>query len=97
VRDGLVSKLGTDKVQQLLADVFAPLRDDLARDQEMMPDEFADVLSAVTGAATSTLKAAEYLMQLGDVQRWRIWFDAHSAQERAAILRHLERKRRRGK
>jgi hypothetical protein len=30
VRDGLVAKLGADKVQQLLADVFAPVRDDLA-------------------------------------------------------------------
>lgn len=29
VRDGLVAKLGPDKVQQLLADAFAPQRDDL--------------------------------------------------------------------
>src|SRR5262245_18830566 len=30
VRDGLVAKLGPDKVQQRLADIFAPVRDDLA-------------------------------------------------------------------
>jgi hypothetical protein len=29
VRDGLVAKLGTDEVQRLLADAFAPVRDDL--------------------------------------------------------------------
>jgi hypothetical protein len=29
-RDGLVAELGADKVQQILADAFAPVRDDLA-------------------------------------------------------------------
>jgi hypothetical protein len=35
VRDGLVAKLGPDKVQQLLADAFAPVRDDLPRGDVM--------------------------------------------------------------
>jgi hypothetical protein len=43
---------------------------------------------------TATLHAAEYLLRLGDPPRWRKWFDAHSAQERAAILQHLEQRRR---
>jgi hypothetical protein len=34
VRHGLVAKLGPDKVQQLLADAFASVRDDLLSDQE---------------------------------------------------------------
>jgi hypothetical protein len=47
---------------------------------------------------SATLRAAEYLLRLGDPPLWRKWFDAHSAQERARILQYLEqRKRRRGK
>jgi hypothetical protein len=46
----------------------------------------------------ATLDAAEYLLRLGDLERWKKWFDAHNAQERRAILEHLEeRKRRQGK
>jgi len=97
VRNGLVAQLGVDKAQELLATAFAPVRDDLPCHEDAVPDEIviddegADVPSA-------TLRAAEYLLQLGDLERWRKWFDAHSAQERAAILQQLEqRKRRRGK
>ena len=42
---------------------------------------------------TATLRAAEFLMQVGDAQRWRKWFDVHSANERAGILRHLDSKK----
>jgi hypothetical protein len=50
------------------------------------------------GVPIATLHAAEYLLQLGDLERWKKWFDAYSAPERATILQHLEqRKRRRGK
>src|SRR5262245_50400118 len=38
----------------------------------------------------ATLYAAEFLLQIGDVPRWRRWFDAHTADERAGILRHLK-------
>jgi hypothetical protein len=34
MRDGLVAKLGPDKVQELLANAFAPQRDDLPSDRE---------------------------------------------------------------
>jgi len=40
------------------------------------------------------LHAAESVVQQGDAERWRKWFDARSPQERAAILQHLERRRR---
>jgi len=43
----------------------------------------------------ATLRAAEYLLPLGDLERWKKWFDAHSAPERAAILQHLEQRKRR--
>jgi hypothetical protein len=47
------------------------------------------------GVANSTLDAAEYVFRSGDSERWRQWFDARSAPERAAILKHLEAWRRR--
>jgi hypothetical protein len=40
--------------------------------------------------AVATLAAAEYLIQQNDAERLRQWLVQHSAQERAAILRHLE-------
>ena len=39
------------------------------------------------------LHAAEYLLQQGDAERWRKWIDSRSAEERAAILQHLERRK----
>jgi len=47
-------------------------------------------LNSTPGVRIATLYAAEFLMQVGDPERWRKWFDAHSAQERAGILRHLD-------
>src|SRR5262245_24937136 len=41
-RDGLVDKLGADKLQQLLADAFAPVRDDLPLDEDIMAKNPAD-------------------------------------------------------
>ena len=45
------------------------------------------------GVRIATLYAAEFLLQVGDVQRWRRWFDAHTTDERAGILRHLEKRK----
>jgi hypothetical protein len=45
------------------------------------------------GPAVSTRQAAEYLLQLGDRDRWRAWLAEHSAEEREAIALHLSRKR----
>jgi hypothetical protein len=50
------------------------------------------------GVALSTLEAAEYLHDLGDLECFKRWFDRQNAAERAAIFRHLdERKRGQGK
>lgn len=136
VRDGLVAKLGPDKVQELLANECAPVRDDLLRDEDIGPDEdefggptFADICRAADAKhadepldpdiarvrrliadnvslerahrelssddiSIATLDAADYLIRLGDMARWRKWFDRHSVQERAAILQHLEKRNR---
>jgi hypothetical protein len=50
-------------------------------------------LNSSTDAAAATLQAAENLVQLGDVERFRSWLDCHSAEERNAIRKHLEAKR----
>jgi hypothetical protein len=172
IRDGLVDRLGPDRVQQLLSDAFAPLRDDLPRHEDVdgpnaespqtdqlsedenqvgnpnlesaaddydgLPSTFArrcreadekqarkpvdprtararqlldDDVSLDSAwdkihadrlhgrVAAATLKAAEYLLRLGDLEKWKKWFDHRDVQQRRAILEHLEqyRKRRRGK
>jgi hypothetical protein len=42
------------------------------------------------GVAPSTLMAAEYLVRLNDPKRLRAWLARHTAEECAAILRHIE-------
>jgi len=138
VRDGLVAKLGADEVQRLLADAFAPERDDLPRHEDVVPEPIADDdtfaeacrkadekqrrkpadprldrLRRLTDDDVSLerawhelkaerlsrqvpealLHAAEYLLQQGDADRWRKWFDSRSPEERAAILQHLEQRK----
>jgi hypothetical protein len=92
VRDGLVAKLSVDKVQQLLADAFAPQRDDLPRHADAVPDELV-IDDQVGGISLATLRAAEYLIRQKDPQRLKEWLDKHSAPERAAILKHLEQRK----
>lgn len=41
---------------------------------------------------TSTLDAAEYLLQQGDPKRFEAWLLEHSERERAAIVAHLDNK-----
>jgi hypothetical protein len=144
VRDGLVKKLGADAVQRILADAFAPARDelvfvDLPADPDDLPtdlpddvpdadaapepgipddnDEYEGLTSSFAKAcreadervrqrreqqrerpkqpraAQSTLAAADYLVREGDVERFRRWLAQHSVDERAAIIKHLERKK----
>jgi len=50
-------------------------------------------LNRPSGVPAATIKAAEYLVQQGDAERFRSWLDRHSADERTAIRRHLEAKR----
>jgi hypothetical protein len=55
--------------------------------------EISEAHRAERAAGTATLAAAEYLIQQNDVERLRKWLAQHSAQERAAILRHLEQRK----
>jgi hypothetical protein len=93
VRDGLVAKLGADKVQQLLADAFAPVRDDLPHYEDAVPELINEEQELSSVVPLATLQAAEFLIQQKDPARLRAWLAKHSAQERAAILQHLEQRR----
>jgi hypothetical protein len=128
---GLVNKIGQDAVQALMVEAFAPLRDDLPRDEydgstfadacrkadekqrRKPPDPRLDRLHRLMDDDVSIerawhelkaerlsrqvpealLHAAEYLLQQGDADRWRQWFDSRSPEERAAILQHLEQRK----
>jgi len=95
VRDGLVAQLGADRVQELLAQAFAHGRDDLPRNKDaVVPDELIVKEPATASVAASTLDAAEFLIRQRDPERLRAWLATHSAEERRAILQHLERKAR---
>jgi hypothetical protein len=84
-RDGLVAKLGTDAVQRLLADAFAPERDDPPRDEQAPAADFAEACHQADQkqhrkpsdprVPETVLQAAVYLVQQGDADRWRQWFD----------------------
>jgi DNA-binding LytR/AlgR family response regulator len=74
----------------------------LARLRELMSDavslehaayEIAATPRAACAVATATLAAAEYLIQQNDAERLHKWLARHSAQERAAILQHLEQRK----
>jgi hypothetical protein len=47
------------------------------------------------GPAESTLQAAEFLLQTGDVKPFEKWLLAHFEDERAGIVKHLDRKAKR--
>src|SRR5262245_892725 len=83
VTGGLVAKLGPDKVQSILADAFAPLRDDLLKAEDVV-----EAAPRERRVAASTLEAAEFLLREGNVERMCEWFDKHTPQERAEILDH---------
>ena len=126
VRDGLVAELGQDAVVEIIAQAFAPVRDEHYGGAENGPTcAIADPLVVglkvcadtkhhlskwerrkaqaaaadetqarkPLGATIATLKAAEYLVQQGDAERFRNWLDRHSADERATVRKHLEAKR----
>jgi hypothetical protein len=52
VSDGLVVWLGADQVQRVLADTFAPARDDLPRDVDVVSDLVEEEIPAVSAAFT---------------------------------------------
>jgi hypothetical protein len=81
----------------------ADLDPELARAQRLASDDIAldrawRELNGARDLPEATRQAADHLIKFGDLERWKKWFDMHSAQERAAILQHLEqRKGTRGK
>jgi hypothetical protein len=106
---GLVAEFGANQVQELLADIFAQHREDLAHEREIM-----SAREAATSCLTDelrvqelcrdpdhvpkpTLDAAEYLLQLGDLARWKAWFERRTPAQRAAILQHLEQHKKKGR
>jgi hypothetical protein len=74
----------------------------LARLRELMSDaasleraayEIAAARRAEREVANATLTTAEHLIGIGDAERLRAWLARRSARERAAILRHIEQRK----
>jgi hypothetical protein len=87
VRDGLVAKLGADEVQRLLADAFAPVRDDHHEDAVLEPLDAEP--ASLSGVPIATLQAAEYLVEQGDAEHFRKWLAKYNSQECEAIIEYL--------
>jgi hypothetical protein len=70
-------------------------RDGVAPANEMQSAYEASIARqrARYGPAESTRQVAEFLVQVGDPERWRAWLAEHSASDRQAIAQHLSRKR----
>jgi|RhiMetdeSRZDD1v2_1073273.scaffolds.fasta_scaffold451779_1 hypothetical protein len=91
VATGLVDEIGQDAVQKMMAHAFASL-------PIVLSGNSSDVLlgnvgPTVSGAARSTLQAAEYLVRQNDPARLKAWLAKHSRVERNAIKQHLRAKR----
>jgi hypothetical protein len=94
---GLLAAIGQDRVQTIIAAAFAAVGDDLifieVDPSDTVPDPVPEQ-SRSGAATTSTLQAAEFLFfQQKDPARLRAWLAQHSAEERAAILQHLEQRK----
>jgi len=72
-----------ERLRRLMADDISIERADHEIKAERLRRQIPEVV----------LHAAEYLLQQGDAERWRKWIDSRSAEERAAILQHLERRK----
>ena len=96
VQTGLVGALGQDAVQAIMARAFGAVRAgaDAHVVRDLDPAGYLDQHEAPErgAVAKSTIDAAEYLVRQGDADRLRRWLDAHSAEERIAIRKHLEAK-----
>jgi len=60
---------------------------------ERLAGWFADRHRKAGAAPQSTMQAAEYLRRIGDVERFNRFLAGRSAQEKTAIIRHLESKK----
>jgi hypothetical protein len=71
--------------------------DEIARLRALMADDisldraFAEV-GKPSGVATSTLRAAEFLIQQKNPERLRAWLAKHSTEDSEAIRQHLHNK-----
>jgi hypothetical protein len=83
-RTGLVDKLGQDAVQKMLANAFAIVPKQTPISTPLTP----------IGAARSTLRAADYLIQQKDPARLKAWLAKHTRTERLAIINHIRGDRR---
>jgi hypothetical protein len=94
IASGLVAEIGQDEVQRLMATAFHAVRGDLPKSADMVPDDIAVAPAPRRGAAASTLMAAEYLVRENDPEQLQRWLAQHGAEERTAILQHLEKRQR---
>jgi hypothetical protein len=88
-RTGLVAEIGPDAVQAILAKAFAAVRVEVD-EVPALDDDKTDVHERI---AASTIAAAEFLIQQNDPARFKAWLAKHSADERAAIIKHMRGKR----
>jgi hypothetical protein len=61
--------------------------------QKIMATAFAIMDAPERDDAASTLQAAEYLIAIGDLERFHKWLNQHSRSERMAIQQYVENKR----
>jgi hypothetical protein len=85
-RSGLIDDIGQDAVQKVMADAFA-IVPQLSRRRDNSPD--VGRIAKPRGAATSTLRTADYLVQQNDPKRLKVWLAKHTRAERAAITKHI--------
>lgn len=80
---GLLAEIGQDKVQEIMAQAFAPIQ---------VPDLIEEATHM--RAAASTIAAAEHLFKENDARRWREWLARRTDDECADILKRIEQRRR---
>ena len=90
-RTGLIAGLGQDHVQRILHGAFHAVRNVPA--PSVMPRRPRQDRLPI-----STIRAAEFLVQLGDRQRLRDWLGKHTRNERKALRKYfaLKNKRKNG-
>jgi hypothetical protein len=94
-QSGRVDEIGQDAVQAIMAEAFAAVRDDL-KVVGIVPDALPDDNESpgCDFPPRSTIDAAEYLIRLNDPKQFEAWLLKHSAAERAAIIAHINKRRR---
>jgi hypothetical protein len=96
-RSGLVAEIGQDVVQAIMAAAFHAVRQAAIPDRvPPLPDKLSlyALYEALNdqrrnGCAASTIKAAAYLIQQNDAERFRAWFAKRTRGEQHAIKKHF--------